>query len=46
MSELQRIFKRGKDSKAVIEVRTLTRCGASQQSLVELEALTPSTSDG
>ena len=45
-TELQQVFRRQQKDESVIEVRTVTRCGASQQSLVELEALKSSTSDG
>ena len=44
-TELQQVFRSQQKDKPVIEVRTVTRCGASQQSLVELEALN-STNDG
>ena len=45
-TELQQVFRRQRHDESVIEVRTVTRCGASQQFLVVLEAMKSSTSDG
>ena len=45
-TELQQVLRRQQEDEPVIDMHTVTRCGASQQSLVELEAMKSSTSYG
>ena len=45
-TNLQQVLRRQRHDESVIEVRTLSRCGVSQQSIVELEVLKSPTSDG